>query len=287
MDLSRSQLNAIKWAQLILDSAGISPCELELLLQPSSRLSSHVSSRSCSPISCTPITPSPSVLASQYIPPPTRPFTPNELTNHVHKINRNQSVDAFIEHPPGTIVKYPQTGMLPGQGLKVCSAQPDTALNMQHSYTSWSSVHNLIAPSMFSYVDSATAKVFMKTLVLFCALSEHGCAFNASLISGTTATLSEPSSDPCIPTSSDAESDQESDTNFNMNLDNTPDPLPEYDLDYLWPLLKNNTSVIAMHEGVAREHGYGPLVLCSFVVSLSEQKQLCPHWHQFADGTLA
>ncbi|KAF9232965.1 hypothetical protein BU15DRAFT_90533 [Melanogaster broomeanus] len=401
MDLSRSQLNAMERAQLILDDAGVSPRELELLSRPSSRLSSHVSSRSYSPIVRPPITPSPSILASQYIPPPARPFTPDELTNHVHKINRNQSVDAIIEHPLGAIVEYPQTGVFPGQaiahvftidplsfenpksnfqysmggnggrlsccgllrddsgepvicnrlksscqGLKVCSARPDTALDVQHSYTSRLSVHDIIAPSLFSYVDSATAEIFMKTLALFCALSEHGCSFNAGLISGVTTALSEPNPHPCIPTGGfGAESGPESDTDFDTDFDDTPDPLPvalvqnghlrnsrrrqsnnhemcmgklvmrrdrfnrhficcqyhtrtrrshlilrnlqEYDLDYLRALLENNTSVIAKHEGAARERGYGPLVPCSFVASPSEQKQLCPHWHRFADGTLA
>ncbi|KIK80352.1 hypothetical protein PAXRUDRAFT_158926, partial [Paxillus rubicundulus Ve08.2h10] len=63
--------------------------------------------------------------------------------------------------------------------------------------------------------------------------------------------------------------------------------LQEYNLDYLHALLENNMSVITNHEGAARECGYGPLVPCSFVVSPSKQKQLCSHWHRFADDTLA
>ncbi|KAF9231054.1 hypothetical protein BU15DRAFT_29339, partial [Melanogaster broomeanus] len=286
----------------------------------------------------------------QYIPPPARPFTPDELTNHVHKINRNQSVDAIIEHPLGAIVEYPQTGVFPGQaiahvftidplsfenpksnfqysmggnggrlsccgllrddsgepvicnrlksscqGLKVCSARPDTALDVQHSYTSRLSVHDIIAPSLFSYVDSATAEIFMKTLALFCALSEHGCSFNAVQNGHLRNSRRRQSNNHEMCMGKLVMRRDRFNRHFiccqyhtrtrrsHLILRN----LQEYDLDYLRALLENNTSVIAKHEGAARERGYGPLVPCSFVASPSEQKQLCPHWHRFADGTLA
>ncbi|KAG1746028.1 uncharacterized protein EDB91DRAFT_1080250 [Suillus paluster] len=63
--------------------------------------------------------------------------------------------------------------------------------------------------------------------------------------------------------------------------------LQEFDTGYLQALLDDDKVVIASHEQDVRDNGYGPLIPCHFVASLSQQKQLCPHWHQSNDGTLA
>lgn len=157
-------------------------------------------------------------------------------------------MDAIVNHPPGAIVEYPQTGSFDGQavahvfpvdpttfvnpkasfqyslgdshggrpgvmcnllrddagnpvicnrlktscksntihhvvmpiislgcGLKVCSARLHDAQIPAHSYTDRLRVCDLVTPTP-SYVDTAKAEVFMKTLALFCALQEHGCS---------------------------------------------------------------------------------------------------------------
>ncbi|KAF8126785.1 hypothetical protein EV363DRAFT_1298507 [Boletus edulis] len=63
--------------------------------------------------------------------------------------------------------------------------------------------------------------------------------------------------------------------------------LQEYDIDYLRALLENDMNTVAIHENAALQGGYGPRVPCTFVASPSEQKQRCPFWHRYADGTLA
>ncbi|KAF8955028.1 hypothetical protein BDZ97DRAFT_1634183, partial [Flammula alnicola] len=63
--------------------------------------------------------------------------------------------------------------------------------------------------------------------------------------------------------------------------------LQEFDMKYLTALLQNDVLTTSNLERCALEHGYGPLAPCSFHASASEQKQLCPNWHRYADGTLA
>ncbi|KAG1724130.1 hypothetical protein EDB19DRAFT_1577446, partial [Suillus lakei] len=45
-----------------------------------------------------------------YIPPPACSFTPDQISASAHQINRQLTVHAIINHPPGTIIEYPQTG---------------------------------------------------------------------------------------------------------------------------------------------------------------------------------
>ncbi|KIJ08970.1 hypothetical protein PAXINDRAFT_182194 [Paxillus involutus ATCC 200175] len=239
MELSHDQLTVVEHVHLILAGAGLSPQDLGSSESGSERSPSPPNScRSsrASPVSDLFLDPSPVVLASPYIPPPARPFTPEELTKRHNKVNRRQFVDAIVEHPPGAVVEYPQSGATAGQavahiftidptdfdnpkssfqysmgnnhgsrprvkcgllrdhagepvtcdrlksscrGLKVCSARSKDAPSASHSYTSCVGVQHLIAPQSSSYVDTAKAEVFMKTLALFCALSEHGCSFAA------------------------------------------------------------------------------------------------------------
>ena len=57
------------------------------------------------------------------------------------------------------------------------------ALMPSHSYVNWLSVRDLIAPLPLSYNDTAMAEVFNKTLALFSAITEQGCALKTELSS--------------------------------------------------------------------------------------------------------
>ena len=95
--------------------------------------------------------------------------------------------------------------MLLGRGLKVCSARSHNAQSSVHSYTDCLHVRDLISP-MPSYVDTAKAEIFTKTLALFCALWEHGCSS-----AGTTEYADQNSKGICGD-NLESESDEESDT---------------------------------------------------------------------------
>ncbi|KAG6379689.1 hypothetical protein JVT61DRAFT_10211 [Boletus reticuloceps] len=63
--------------------------------------------------------------------------------------------------------------------------------------------------------------------------------------------------------------------------------LQEYDIDYLRALFENDVHKLAKYETAAMQEGYGPRMPCTFTAPPSAQKQLCPHWHRFSDGSLA
>ena len=85
------------------------------------------------------------------------------------------------------------TNFTTGRGLKVCSAHSETSTtSFAHSYTSLEQVRMQLVPA--PWVDTAKAEVFMKTLTLFCSLSEHGCSFRNTLEFGT-ATIVDKESD--------------------------------------------------------------------------------------------
>ncbi|KIJ32919.1 hypothetical protein M422DRAFT_265259 [Sphaerobolus stellatus SS14] len=62
--------------------------------------------------------------------------------------------------------------------------------------------------------------------------------------------------------------------------------LNEFNLEYLQALFSNNLSLILTIEKEARKLGYGPLLPCDFVLATRDQKELCPHFHRYEDGTL-
>lgn len=119
MELSSAQLNALEFAQSILDDAGLSPRDLSDHSQTSSPPPSSYSSPDTSTISLPLSAPDPcsAILAAQYIPPPAHSFTPDEISAGAHRINRQSTVHAIINHPPGAIVEYPQTGSLKGNAV--------------------------------------------------------------------------------------------------------------------------------------------------------------------------
>lgn len=66
-----------------------------------------------------------------------------------------------------------------GRGLKVCSAcGGDEIASFSHAYTNREQARAVLVPSPFLY--TAKAKVFTKTLALFCSLSENGCSFRTT-----------------------------------------------------------------------------------------------------------
>ncbi|KAG2738784.1 hypothetical protein P692DRAFT_20882338 [Suillus brevipes Sb2] len=96
MELSSTQLNALQFAQSILDDAGLSPCDLSDHSQTSfPPLSSYPSpDTSTIPLPLSAPDPCSTILAAQYIPPP----APDEIS-------------------AGAIVEYPQTGSLKGNAV--------------------------------------------------------------------------------------------------------------------------------------------------------------------------
>lgn len=66
-----------------------------------------------------------------------------------------------------------------GKGIKFCSAYEKNLLdNGVHWYTNRSHVRDALSSQSFLAADTAAKEVFVKTLAFFCALQEHGCAFN-------------------------------------------------------------------------------------------------------------
>ena len=63
--------------------------------------------------------------------------------------------------------------------------------HLAHSYTSLEQVRTQLVPA--PWVDTAKAEVFMKTLALFCSLSEHGCSFSNTLEFSTATVVDEES----------------------------------------------------------------------------------------------
>ncbi|KAG2125773.1 uncharacterized protein EDB93DRAFT_1243973 [Suillus bovinus] len=109
MDLSEHQCLAVQRAQSILSDAGFTRS-----LTPTT-LNTSPAASSIAPLPST--EPSPIVQASNYIPPPARQFTADEISRNAHRVNRQTTVDAIVEHPLGAIVEYPETGSVMGQAV--------------------------------------------------------------------------------------------------------------------------------------------------------------------------
>jgi hypothetical protein len=107
--LSEAQRDALATANALLASVGLNTVSSPVSLPPSP---SHASSAAPMPTSASsPPGPASAVVqGSRYIAPPARPFLNEEIAAHIHKINRQLTVDAFVDHPAGAIVEYPQTG---------------------------------------------------------------------------------------------------------------------------------------------------------------------------------
>ncbi|KAG1717508.1 uncharacterized protein EDB91DRAFT_1259651 [Suillus paluster] len=94
MELSSAQLTALQRAQSILHDVGLSPHDLDDHSQASRSPSSSSYSSPAAPTTPLPLSapdPCSAILAAQYIPPPARSFTPDEIS-------------------AGAIIEYPQTG---------------------------------------------------------------------------------------------------------------------------------------------------------------------------------
>lgn len=121
--LTELQRSAVQNAQALLESAGLSPRDLDSVSPspspslPSPLPLSPVHIASTSPHLCTATAPAstqharPSAaISTHYIPPPARPFTDEDRVRNLHRVTRRTSAHAVVEHPIGAIVEYPQTG---------------------------------------------------------------------------------------------------------------------------------------------------------------------------------
>jgi hypothetical protein len=120
MDLSEHQRLAVQRAQSILSDAGLSASDLDYSPTTSTQsLTPTTSNTSPAASSVTPPStePSPIVQASNYIPLPARQFTADEISRNAHRVNRQTTVNAIVEHPLGAIVEYPETGSVMGQAI--------------------------------------------------------------------------------------------------------------------------------------------------------------------------
>ncbi|KIJ16179.1 hypothetical protein PAXINDRAFT_11219 [Paxillus involutus ATCC 200175] len=114
---SNDQLAALRYAEAILSSAGLSPQALSHLSPGSTHSSTHstpTAEHSVPPSAPNTSTPSPAILASRYEPPMARMFTDDKVNRGLNKVNHETRVDAIVEHPLGAIVEYPQTGEVTG-----------------------------------------------------------------------------------------------------------------------------------------------------------------------------
>ncbi|KAG1760684.1 hypothetical protein EV702DRAFT_1053394 [Suillus placidus] len=122
MDLSEDQLFAVQCAKSILSDTGLrSPSDLDYSPVTSTRSLTPTTSNTSPAVSSftsLPSTePSPIIQASNYIPPPAHHFTANKISRNAHRINRQTTVNAIVEHPCGAIVEYPETGSVMGQAV--------------------------------------------------------------------------------------------------------------------------------------------------------------------------
>ena len=114
--VSSHQCAILEAVHALLEEAGLTPQDLESVYSPSHptlSLSSCASTPSIASIS----EPFPAIVASCYVPPLACPFMAVELVDRRNWINKKQTADAIVNHPPSVIIEYPQTGSLNGQAV--------------------------------------------------------------------------------------------------------------------------------------------------------------------------
>ncbi|KAG1841105.1 hypothetical protein DFJ58DRAFT_732557 [Suillus subalutaceus] len=176
------------------------------------------------------------------------------------------------------------------KGLKICSGhQHDISA---HHFTNVSEVlaHHPSALQPRGPAGTADQELFEKTLAFFVALCLHGCSPHSPTDGHNNNSIAY--TDIVEDSSTDIDDDFEgltadqyldsvstsSDTDLHIGC--------ESDTRYLQALLDDDRHMITECEQLAKSRGYGPLMPCSFVTGPSSQKQVCPHWHRQADGTL-
>ncbi|KAL6304684.1 hypothetical protein BKA93DRAFT_732739 [Sparassis latifolia] len=196
------------------------------------------------------------------------------------------------------------------QGLKTCDFREHTMataglqLTIRHS-------HSSDAPS--TALD-ARRELFEKTFGFYCAIRDAGCAFAVEHNAGeSTAEVEEDGSDDGL--SGDEVMEMERDCRAPesrtcrgcvvMCIDNYNHAflqcehrkkgqrahliirdLTAYNMNYLMALFHNDRAKFSEIELNALTYGYGPLVPCNFADSPRNQKQRCPQWRRYADGSL-
>ncbi|KIJ46778.1 hypothetical protein M422DRAFT_249509 [Sphaerobolus stellatus SS14] len=161
----------------------------------------------------------------------------------------------------------------------------------------------------------AEKEVFMKTLAFYAVLQDRGCPYEFERDSS----LEDPSGMSSLESSDDEDilngirirdirapkREKTCDGKLSLHWNSAGKPfikceyyrlkhrqhlfircLDEYDIDYLAALLQQDHANIRTFEERAMHNGYGPLTACSFVSSMTEQKQLCPNFHRDINGML-
>lgn len=105
LDFSADQLAAIQDAETLLQNAGISVLSFIQFQTHRHHVEDHHDG------------PSDTVRHAQYVSPPATPFTAEDIRIGRHRVTREQTVQAFIEHPYNAIVEFPQSGASSGESV--------------------------------------------------------------------------------------------------------------------------------------------------------------------------
>ncbi|KAG1887408.1 uncharacterized protein F5891DRAFT_967475 [Suillus fuscotomentosus] len=122
--LTELQRSAVQNAQALLESAGLSPRDLDSVSpspSPTPLSPVHIAS---TPLHLSTVT-APAIqhacshptISTYYIPPPARPFTDEDRVREFHRVTRRTSAHSLVEHPVGAIVEYPQTGQYANESV--------------------------------------------------------------------------------------------------------------------------------------------------------------------------
>ncbi|KAL4062088.1 hypothetical protein V8B97DRAFT_1858390, partial [Scleroderma yunnanense] len=79
--------------------------------------------------------PLPTILGSQYIPPPACLFMDEEIWLHLDCASCHTIAHAIVYHPPGAIMEYPQTGSHDGESIThIFTVDPKNFNNLKASF---------------------------------------------------------------------------------------------------------------------------------------------------------
>jgi len=129
MPLSVAQVSAIQQAKEILMEAGLLDCNDFAQTHEGAQLQNILDLDLVS-------APHPSVVDTQYLAPPATPFMPQEIATGANQLTRQAYVHAMVQHPPGAIVEYPETGIRLGEAVahKFCLSAVKPSNNGHNFY---------------------------------------------------------------------------------------------------------------------------------------------------------
>ncbi|KAJ6565296.1 hypothetical protein DFH09DRAFT_919678 [Mycena vulgaris] len=131
MTLSSLQLAAVLEAKKLLADVGLTTPKLSTNLDDTDFLEvTRIISQSLpNASSCS------AFQGSLYVAPPARPFSAEEIRRGLNRINRQKYVYSIVEHPVGSIVEYPETGI--SQGVSIAhlfSVDPSSLSHPKESF---------------------------------------------------------------------------------------------------------------------------------------------------------